>query len=392
MAAEPTWREVLLTAGAELGLDAVAAIATDALAAELPLLRDDPDLLEAARASSAANLALLLGVVHDQSSVAELEPPPAAIAFARELARRNTPVAELGRAYAVAQRALWRWALAEVHRRIERPAAVAEAVEALSEATFATGDVLTTMVLERYAVEREQWLRSAAAVRSETVQELLAGGPVDAEAAGRRLRYELRRSHQAFVAWGEAEDAAPEAAAAAVGGDRALLIPLGAGLTAGWAPAGALRLDAAVGGAGVAVGAPGEGAAGFRRSHAEAMEARRVARATGRGPGVVAYDDVALLALLTKDAERARAFAERTLGPLTGEDATSRRLARTLLVVLEEQGSPRRAGARLGVHENTVAKRLRAVDDLLDPATRGGPAELLAALAIVGATRGDAAR
>jgi hypothetical protein len=31
------------------------------------------------------------------------------------------------------------------------------------------------------------------------------------------------------------------------------------------------------------------------------------------------------------------------------------------------------------------------VDDLLDPATRGGPAELLAALAIAGATRGDAA-
>ncbi len=53
-----------------------------------------------------------------------------------------------------------------------------------------------------------------------------------------------------------------------------------------------------------------------------------------------------------------------------------------LFVVLEEQGSPRRAGKRLGIHENTVAKRLRAIDALLESGERAGPADLLAALTI----------
>jgi len=98
---------------------------------------------------------------------------------------------------------------------------------------------------------------------------------------------------------------------------------------------------------------------------------------------------VALLALLTKDPDQARAFAERTLGPLTAGDPPTRRLAETLLVVLEEEGRPRRAAARLGVHENTVAKRLRAVKELLgsDPAER--PADMLAALLILRATHAD---
>jgi DNA-binding PucR family transcriptional regulator len=113
------------------------------------------------------------------------------------------------------------------------------------------------------------------------------------------------------------------------------------------------------------------------------MEARRVARLAGRPADVVAYRDVALLALLTKDPEQARTFVHATLGPLAGGEDTSRRLAQTLHVLLQEQGSPRRAGHRLGVHENTVAKRQRAIDRLLDPATRAPVAELLTALTLL---------
>ena len=216
---------------------------------------------------------------------------------------------------------------------------------------FVAGDALTTMVMERYALEREHWVRSADAVRSATVQELLAGTTADVDAASRRLRYELRQPHEAFVVWAHAAAAAPDAAAAAVGGERALLLPLGVGLIAGWAPAGMLRPKAAAGAAAVAIGTPAAGSDGFRTSHYEAMEARRVARLTGAGPAPVRYDDVALIALLTADLEQARAFAARRLGALCGNDETARRLADTLHVVLEEQGSPRRAARRLGVHE-----------------------------------------
>ena len=46
------------------------------------------------------------------------EPPPQAVAFARELARRNLPVSDLARAYRVAQRALWHWGTSEIQQRI----------------------------------------------------------------------------------------------------------------------------------------------------------------------------------------------------------------------------------------------------------------------------------
>ncbi|MCW2998145.1 MAG: hypothetical protein JWN65_1694 [Solirubrobacterales bacterium] len=379
------WRGVMLTAGLELGLDGLAGIASAAMERELTVLREDPDLRESARRSVAANVALLLTVVQDTVPLQELEPPPAAVAFARELARRHVPVAELGRAYRLAQHALWRWAVDEIHARIASDAEIAEAVEELSDAAFATGDVFSTLVMERYAAERERWVRSAEAVRSATVVELLAGGLVDVTVASNRLGYELRQEHQAFVVWAQGDDAVPETVAVAVGGPRALVVPTGSGIVSGWAPVGTVdpAAVARAGGTRVALASPGAGLPGFRRGHHEAMEARRVARLAGRPADVVAYRDVALLALLTKDPEQARTFVHATLGPLAGGEDTSRRLAQTLHVLLQEQGSPRRAGHRLGVHENTVAKRQRAIDRLLDPATRAPVAELLTALTLL---------
>ncbi|MEX2196626.1 MAG: helix-turn-helix domain-containing protein [Thermoleophilaceae bacterium] len=386
MARPAMWQRTLLAAGRELGVDGLAAIAVGALERELEVLREDPDLLDAARASTVANLALVEQLASGDVSLGELEPPPQAAAFARELARRNVPVGELGRAYRVAQLALWRWTVAEVRRRIEGDEEVSAAIEAVSEAAFATGDVFSTMVMERYAVERDRWARSADAMRSATVHEILAGGPVDAAAAGARLRYELGQEHRAFVVWAGLDGDLPESAAETLGGGRALLVPMGVGVVAGWCPADAVAREPA-GAAAVALGTPGSGIEGFRASHHEAMEARRVARLVGRTDQVVRYEDVALLALLTTDLEQARAFAARRLGPLAAGDEAARRLADTLLTVLEEQGSPRRAAQRLGVHENTVGKRLRAVGELLGEDPQRSPAELLAALLILRATR-----
>jgi DNA-binding PucR family transcriptional regulator len=116
------------------------------------------------------------------------------------------------------------------------------------------------------------------------------------------------------------------------------------------------------------------------------MEARRVARLGGL-PSPVAYGDVALTALLTHDLGQARAFAERELGPLADPEAA--RLAESVLEVLVHQGSPRRAAQRLGLHENTVAKRARAAEDLLGRAIDARPVETLAALLVLRAVRRD---
>lgn len=386
MASVTSWQAAVLAGGREAGPGRLVDIALAALCEELPALTHDSDLLEAARSSTAANIAIVEELAAGNVALVDLEPPPQAAAFARELARRNVPVSDLGHAYRVAQRALWRWALEQIHERVDDPQETAAAVEALADAVFATGDAFITAIMERHALERERWLRSADAVRRATVQELLTGGPVDAAAASRRLRYELRQEHQGFVVWAEGASALPEEAAGAVGGPRALVVPLGVGVVAGWAPAGALRTDAA-GGASVAVGSPSPGVPGFRITHHEAMEARRVARLLGCSETPTAYEDIALLALLTQDLGQARVFAERRLGPLVADDDTTQRLAETLRTVLEERGSPRRAAKRLGVHENTVAKRLRTIESIVGDRVEGPPAELLAALVIRDALR-----
>jgi hypothetical protein len=373
------WQRALVDGGRELGWETLSEIVVDALTAELEVLRNDPELLGSARASTAANLGVVREVIAGRLTLAEVEPPPQAVAFARDLARRNVPVGELDRAYRIAALALWRWGVAEVRARVDGD--VSMAIQGISEAAFSTANVFASTVMARYAQERERWLRSSDAIRVATVQEILGGGAVDVVRASARLHYELRQNHQAFITW--SLDDIAESTAQRIGGRRALLTPLSGGVVAGWAPAGSLDLSALPPTASLAVGSPGGGLDGFRRSHAEAQQARRVAQLAEREPGVVHYDDVALVALLTHDLEQARRFARRTLGPLAEPDAAMRRLAETLRVVLENQGSPRRAAHVLGVHENTVAKRLRAVEELLGDAVRGQPAQLLGALAIL---------
>lgn len=384
-----TWQEAMLAAGREQGLDALVEIVLTALRQELPVLHDDTDLLEAARSSVAANIAVVTDLAGGTVALNELEPPPQAVAFTRELARRNLPVADLARAYRVAQRALWYWGADQIQQRVSDPEARSDAIEGLSKATFATGDIFSSMVMERYALERERWLRSADAVRAATVADLLSGAQVDVDQASRRIRYELRQEHQAFVVWVEDESAHPEAAALAIAGQRALLMPMGSSLIAGWCPPGAMNLDAAPE-AYVALGGAGAGIAGFRTSHHEAMEARRVARLRSAAPSVTSYEDVALLALLTTDSEQATLFAQRRLGDLASDDESARRLASTLLCVYECGGSPRKAAGVLGVHENTVAKRLRSAQQLLGDAGDAPTVELHAALLIIGAGNGEA--
>jgi hypothetical protein len=376
------WQHALVEGGRELGWGTLTGIVVDALTAELEVLRNDPELLASAQASTEANLGVVNAVIAGRLTLADVEPPPQAVAFARDLARRNVPVGELDRAYRIAALALWRWGVDEVHARVDGDKTAA--IQGLSEAAFTTANVFASTVMARYAHERERWLRSSDAVRAATVQEILGGGTVDVVRASGRLRYELRQNHQAFVTW--AADDIGESTAQRVGGTRALLYPLAGGAVAGWAPAGSLDLASLPPTASVAVGSPGAGIDGFCRSHKEALQARRVAQLAGRPPGVAHYDDVALVALLTHDLEQARRFAERTLGPLAQPDPAMRRLTDTLRAVLENHGSPRRAAQVLGVHENTVAKRLRAVEELLGDEVRDRPGQLLGALAILDVT------
>jgi DNA-binding PucR family transcriptional regulator len=80
---------------------------------------------------------------------------------------------------------------------------------------------------------------------------------------------------------------------------------------------------------------------------------------------VIRYDDVELVSLVSADLDRLARFVQRTLGPLTADDATSARLRETLLAWLAEGGNARRAAERLHAHKNTVLYRLQRAQLLL---------------------------
>jgi DNA-binding PucR family transcriptional regulator len=259
--------------------------------------------------------------------------------------------------------------------------------------------------VERYREERERWVRSAAAVRSQVIDALLSGEPVDAERASGRLGYELSRNHLAFALWaddphgrGDVALAMIERAAvqlvSSLGTGAPLLVPRARLCLAGWI---GLRGDDQIVGLEhahmdvrsfptvlAAFGSPGVGVAGFARSHREAFHARRIAQLTQQRAGTVTqYDTVALAALASTDVGEARQFVRDELGQLLGDDDQSVRLNATLRVYLEENMSPSRASRRLGVHENTITNRIRAAQELLPHPIEQRTCELQVALRLI---------
>ena len=251
-------------------------------------------------------------------------------------------------------------------------------------------------------------MRSTAATRTETIDTILAAGPIDAVLASRRLGYELERQHTAVIAWLQAHEegydthTAMEAAIAQVrerlGGARALMHPLGILSMAAWITThyevsprqlDDVRFDTrAAPGVRMAIGEPAPGMMGFRQSFNEAAEARRVAELAARPPGTISrYARVALTAIATADLEQARIFVQRELQGLAGTDDLTRRLTATLRTYLDERSSRSRTAKRLGIHENTVTYRINQAEEILGRGVDQRTLELRVALALANLVR-----
>jgi hypothetical protein len=123
--------------------------------------------------------------------------------------------------------------------------------------------------------------------------------PIDEEIASRRLGYQLGRDHIALRIAGTGSEIrglerAVDEAAAAVGAGQPLIVASGAARFDVWCGSfGAPATDGLEGygpppGVLVAFGTPGHGLAGFRSSHAEALQAARIGSLAG-GATVTSY-------------------------------------------------------------------------------------------------------
>lgn len=208
-------------------------------------------------------------------------------------------------------------------------------------------------------------LDSLSARRLLAVEEILAGE----DGAAAALDFDLERHHIGLLAAGEGARAALGDLAARCG--RPLLyVSGGAGEEVwGWL-SGARALDrdaerelAAVrpASARIAVGLECFGAAGFRATHRQALRASRLRPSSP----LARFEEVVVEALAGDQEEDARAFVAHELRGIEDESGFSRRLRQTLRAYFASELNAASAASALGVHQQTVANRIRAAEERL---------------------------
>jgi hypothetical protein len=351
---------------------------------EVPDLRaaEQPEMWGPWRESTRSNLQAAFAALQGDREP-PTSPPPPAVENARLMARSGTDLSVLLRTYRVGHAVVWEFWLDELEALEFQPPSLRRSTLKLgSRFMFRYIDRVTTFVAEAYTDERDLLVRSGEQRRVQLVRELLDGSPVDARA----LEYELGLDHVGVIAWGKEPEASVHALAAQL--DRQPFVVSVTGDTVwGWLGGTKAVADPQLRGLGrvepagetaVALGEPVRGPEGFRQTHRQARLAHAVALT--RPAPVTRYDDVRLEALAIQDEVLAREFVARELRPLTGEDVATTRLRETLRAYFRSSQNASATAALLGIHERTVANRLRRIEERLGRGVNAHRAELETAL------------
>lgn len=216
----------------------------------------------------------------------------------------------------------------------------------------------------------------------EIVHEMLTGLRDDLPGLG----YDPRGGHIALVAW----DGDPERALRHLSvevGSKLLAVRVHDGLGWGWLgePRSPGKLSSSRAeaiesrfGSRAAIGTLESGVEGFRRSHRLAGAAHRVAAQGKRS--ITLYADVGLEALALADDASACDFVRAQLAPLEDRGARTAELKATLAQYFVSSQNAAATASAMGVHEQTVARRLRVVETLFGCSVNARRPELELAL------------
>jgi hypothetical protein len=359
------------------------------LVAEIAELRGDTLLLQLLRDTVASNIDTFFSAIRHRIPIEHIEPPAAALEYARRLAQREVSVNALVRAYRLGHQAVLKTALEEIRVSELDPKLSLGVYELIARTSFGYIDRISQLVVATYQDERDRWLGNRNTMRASRVRDLIAGADVDVDvdALIAAIRYPLRRMHVALVVWGGESDGGDELTpmerfvhklAESIGASESPLFVAIDHVTGwAWIP---LPSSAAPGALGrirafaetttdtpwIAAGNPLPGVDGFRRSHQQAQDARSVAIASGADvPRVIAASDpgLAVAALVGDNLEAASTWVAEVLGPLSSPTESDERLRETLRVFLRTGSSNKAAAEELHLHINSVKYRVhRAVE------------------------------
>ena len=383
----------LIRTGASLLLDAPEELFAEVDAAVFPdpdhPVAADPVLAAAARRNNRANLVHWAEAnVRDPGAPVPANLGPEVLSVARDLVRRGLDADAL-HGYRLGQNVAWRRWMALCFELTKDTDELHELLDVSSRSIFTFVDETLAGIAEQIERERDELTRGTHAQRLEVVSLILEGAPIGVQRASARLSYALDRTHTAAIVWSDEPDADPgvlEQAAEALGraaGARPLTVLASASALWVWVAARTLDVAGALHGmpdVRVALGPAGEGIEGFRRSHLDALATQRLMHRTSAQLRVASYDDVQVVALATRDEERAEEFVRRTLGDFAAAPAELRETAR---VYLREQFNAARTARVLFTHRNTVLARLARMEDLLPAPLEGRGLQVGLALEIL---------
>ena len=176
------------------------------LVTEIAELRGDAQLLQLLRDSVDGNVATVFSAIRHAIPIEKVELPTAALEHARRLAQRGATVNALVRAYRLGHKAVLDAVLDEIRASDLEPPLSLAVFSQISEVTFGYIDWITQQVVITYQSERDRWMENQNSLRALRVRELLDGADLDIDAVTTAIRYPLRRTHLAIVAWRDEDD------------------------------------------------------------------------------------------------------------------------------------------------------------------------------------------
>jgi DNA-binding PucR family transcriptional regulator len=355
-------------------------------------LQADRQLLELLADTVERNIDTFFSAIRHGIPIDRVEPPTAALEYARRLAQHGVSANALVRSYRFGQQALLNVVHDEVRSANLDAQLSLDVFQQITTTSFRYIDRISRRVLTTYQDEHDRLLENRNSMRALRVREVLdavAGTEIDVDALTTAIRYPLRRVHLAVVAWcagpGNGDEIATmerfigELAESAGSSESPLFLTVDRMTAWAWIPLGADAASSAVARIRkfaqarketpfVAVGEPLPGVDGFRRSHSQACDARAVAIACGSRVLSAGDRGVLAAALIGANLAAARTWVGEVLGPLASATDGDERLRETLQVFLRTGSSFKAAAEELHLHSNSVKYRVgRAV------ARRGRP-------------------
>ncbi|HEY3759290.1 MAG TPA: helix-turn-helix domain-containing protein [Solirubrobacteraceae bacterium] len=380
-----------LTAAAARALPSIEAL-TDRTRVRLlenwPVFAQTAELERELELTIETNLRWFFGQVLASDSSEVLVAPAEALSFAISVQHHGIDTAALIQAYRVGQNLAWSWWMEHLAHEVSDHKLLLEVIERSSERMFAYVDAVVAEQVRMWERERERWSGRLTVQRAEAVRTVLAGESAAPKKALRSIGYTLDRELVAGILWEAAPALAVDAPApamsrleltagaiaGAVGIERTLIVPAESSCMWAWfAIDDCFDLDALAqraaeqlrDGQSLSLSIAGSGLEGFRGGHRQALRARRFAELSQVERGVVRFDEVETLCVMSEDPQLLADFVERKLGALAAGSPNARRLRETVLVWLREGGNASRAAERLRTHKNTVRNRVQRAEALV---------------------------